>query len=1184
MNPSLNGSFSADASIGSRGFALVIALGLMAFIVLLLLSITTFVRVEAQSSAIAIAQLKARENARLAAMQALGNLQKSMGPDQRISFQAAIFDADPSSAGLQSVENPLWLAAAPSVSPGAVSNPQQFAEVNREYALGFNTLNKLGSRSLPTSSQIQWLVSQPQSFSPSAPIEQTASQIAGSNNETIAIARRHSTFTDAGGPPITNEFVVEVGIVPVDESGGFAWWVEDEGLKAQFNLFDSDPAFADTALQQPLASNLYGIMQRRQSNFAHAPVGDPTFADLVNQGILPRLNNGAEMSLLSNAWADWITERSADIGFGSFGLPVDVVEGRLKQDLTVYLETGNGLDDNWDIIRGGSGDSAYSGTPVYLNNFSNMPKFGLLRGWHDLGRQAANTSVSGGVVANSGLTSRAQTEAQHGFHPQVWRTGVQIVAVVDGPLPDAVTGPQDVDVFLIVAPIVELWNPYSVPIPPEKYLIEISMPRSFRIGLSNSNTSVNLNTVLAEFDFLADGLLQADNGYAFGGNRGWVRMVIDTGDLLSGGQGIMPGESMVFSPFPEPSPPIYVNQPASAFNSASTDNYSVSQFLNPNQPFGFYRFPVVKRFELDPDETKYGSDIIPFANPDAGIYHRLSRLAASGPVLLSASDPLQTHPPRFIRQYAGQNPVDRFANTNAGNWNMANGEIFKNYHRVAFAAAVPEGAQHGGDRKIAHRNPRLGFLRSNLGASSWNDPAHVTQPFFQDAWSHYGPRWRIVNGPWDNEGSVDGYTHNDGSGNANRFLTGSVAAHYDFSRRYGPIHSLGQLMHANLNAVPFGPSYVVGYSRAPAAISNRQNIRETASTLIENERVDLAYMVNASLWDRFYLSTIPQTGVFDPADQGLVLANNQLRLVPSADGNYPTSTQIRNSQSAFNQSAANVLVEGAFNINSTSVEAWQSFLLSKSGRTLETAFGGNKGSFGATYNPSGDEEIVLFPRFAEPVFGKSNASSFQFGDPRSDAFYRAGLHITNRASIQRLAETIVAEIKRRGPFLSMADFVNRRLIPDQASLDGDYMGLMGTLEAAIHRVSQQSGLLNHQLIFGDNDPRGTSLGTANNADQERRFAVPRGTSESALEGYASYLMQADILASLGSSLSVRSDTFTIHGYGQTKDPVSGRIIAQARCELVVQRLADPVESGDSIINPSGDFGRRFAIVAFRWTQ
>lgn len=1192
MMTTLKVSDGPMANCRNAGFALVIAISMMALILLLLLGLTTLVRVESQSSAISIAQLKARENARLAAMQALGDLQKSMGPDQRISFQAAIFDADPSSAGLQSVENPLWLAAAPSVSPGAVSNPLQFAEVNREYALGFNTLNTLSSRALPTSTQMQWLVSQPQSFSPSAPIEQSASQIAGINNETVAIARRQSTFDDAGGQSITNEFVVEVGIVSVDESGGFAWWVEDEGLKAQFNLFDSDPTFANTALQQPVAPNLYGILQRRQSNFAHAPVGDPTFADLVNQGILPRLNNGAEMFMLSNAWADWITARSADIGFGSFGLPVDVVEGRLKQDLTVYLETGNGLDDNWDIIRGGSGDSAYSGTPVYLNNFSNMPKFGLLRGWHDLGRQAANTTVSGGVVANSGLTSRAQTEAQHGFHPQVWRTGVRIVAVVDGPYDSddepipitSLTGPHEVDIFLLVAPIVELWNPYSVPIPPEKYLIEISMPRSFRIGLSDSDESVNLDTILEEFDFLADGLLQAENGYAFGGNRGWVRMVIDTGDLLSGGQGIMPGESVVFSPFPEPSPPMYVNQPASAFNSASTDNYSVSQFLNTSVPFGFYRFPIAKSFELDPSETRYGSDIIPFANPDAGIYHRLSRLAASGPVLLSASDPLQTHPPRFIRQYTGQNPVNRFANTSADNWNMANGEIFKNYHRVAFAAAIPEGGAHGGDRKIAHRNPRLGFLRSNLGASSWNDPAHVTQPFFQDAWSTYGIRWRLNTGPWGNEGTVDGFSANNNSGNVHRFNTGTVAAHFDFSRRYGPIHSLGQLMHANLNAVPFGPSYVVGYSRAPAAIFNRQNIRETGSTLIENERVDLAYMVNASLWDRFYLSTIPQTGAFDPAEEGLVLANNQLRLVPSADGNYPTSTQIRNSQSAFNQSAANVLVEGAFNINSTSVEAWQSFLLSKAGRTLETAFGGNKGSFGATYNPSGDEEIVLFPRFAEPVFGKSNASSFQFGDPRSDAFYRAGLHITNRASIQRLAETIVAEIKRRGPFLSMADFVNRRLIPDQASLDGDYMGLMGTLEAAIHRVSQQSGLLNHQLIFGDNDPRGTSLGTANNADQERRFAVPRGTSESALEGYASYLMQADILASLGSSLSVRSDTFTIHGYGQTKDPVSGRIIAEARCELVVQRLADPVESGDSIINPSGDFGRRFAIVAFRWTQ
>ncbi|MDP4610431.1 MAG: hypothetical protein NWT02_04535, partial [Opitutales bacterium] len=67
------------------GFALVIALGLMAFVLTLLLSITLFIKVETTSSSSALVQLKARESARLALMIAIGELQKHGGPDQRVT-------------------------------------------------------------------------------------------------------------------------------------------------------------------------------------------------------------------------------------------------------------------------------------------------------------------------------------------------------------------------------------------------------------------------------------------------------------------------------------------------------------------------------------------------------------------------------------------------------------------------------------------------------------------------------------------------------------------------------------------------------------------------------------------------------------------------------------------------------------------------------------------------------------------------------------------------------------------------------------------------------------------------------------------------------------------------------------------------------------------------------------------
>jgi hypothetical protein len=74
------------------GFALVIALSLMAFVLLLILSITSFVVVEQQSANIAKQQLVAKQNALLGLQVAIGELQRRLGPDQRATASADILD------------------------------------------------------------------------------------------------------------------------------------------------------------------------------------------------------------------------------------------------------------------------------------------------------------------------------------------------------------------------------------------------------------------------------------------------------------------------------------------------------------------------------------------------------------------------------------------------------------------------------------------------------------------------------------------------------------------------------------------------------------------------------------------------------------------------------------------------------------------------------------------------------------------------------------------------------------------------------------------------------------------------------------------------------------------------------------------------------------------------------------
>lgn len=105
------------------GFALVIALSLMAFVLLLLLSITTLVQVETQSAQIHSSRIKAEHNALLGLEVALGELQKAAGPDRRVSARSEILSPSPSYPRILGVYN-----IDPSVIRPSTSSPEQYFE------------------------------------------------------------------------------------------------------------------------------------------------------------------------------------------------------------------------------------------------------------------------------------------------------------------------------------------------------------------------------------------------------------------------------------------------------------------------------------------------------------------------------------------------------------------------------------------------------------------------------------------------------------------------------------------------------------------------------------------------------------------------------------------------------------------------------------------------------------------------------------------------------------------------------------------------------------------------------------------------------------------------------------------------------------------------------------------------
>lgn len=192
--------------------------------------------------------------------------------------------------------------------------------------------------------------------------------------------------------------------------------------------------------------------------------------------------------------------------------------------------------------------------------------------------------------------------------------------------------------------------------------------------------------------------------------------------------------------------------------------------------------------------------------------------------------------------------------------------------------------------------------------------------------------------------------------------------------------------------------------------------------------------------------------------------------------------------------------------------------------------------------------------------------------------------------IHRLAGQIVHQIRKRGPFLSLADFVNRSLDDEEGGLYSPRM--MGALQAAID---------NDATVLVDGESYGpTGINASMNqpmsvdgksSGQRNVKALPNDKAVDDLSvhrGAPGYLTQADLLSMLGSFIAVRSDTFVVRAYGDWENPLTGEK-SVAICEAVVQRFPDPlVPSKGMPWEPAEEtresFGRNFRITSFRWLK
>ena len=408
-----------------------------------------------------------------------------------------------------------------------------------------------------------------------------------------------------------------------------------------------------------------------------------------------------------------------------------------------------------------------------------------------------------------------------------------------------------------------------------------------------------------------------------------------------------------------------------------------------------------------------------------------------------------------------------------------------------------------------------------------------------------------------------------------------------------PLTSISQLQHLNSGITGSSGSLQIGNSFPHPGIKNLEDIVGQRSTVsggyssVASQVIsDMSWSTNEALWDRYFFSGInwgtansPRVGGSQPyhtqqtavdalieadRDKTWPLQNPRMALI-----RRDISNDQKDDLKQYDTLANYLAVFGGFNVNSTSKNAWKAIFSSLRKVDVRQVSGSSSSS------SSVDN---VFSRFLIPT-------------ERDGKVFGSFRELTDE-NIDTLAEEMVTQVKARGPFMGLSDFVNRRL--KIASVDGTDTAACGALQAAI----EAAGLNGNQV---------SQKPTAGNIENVSYQVAGQTKHISNYAGTSGYLLQGDILNSIGGILSARSDTFVIRAYGASTDS-SGRVLAKAWCEATVQRTPEwmiPTDEtpnrisnipGSSSTSPihsilqkntsfpdlNRSLGRRFKIQSFRW--
>lgn len=1189
----------------NRGFTLILTVSLLVLLMVIAVGMLSLSSVSLRTSSYQLSLAEARSNARLSMQMALAQLQSLSGQDTRVTAPSLKDPSIPVTGVWRSWEG---------TDHEATGKPK---------APNYGLKNQVGDPgAIPSESSsdgrfLGWLTSSTAFTDALEPTEAVTGVVNVAGAGYVPMVQNGSVVKDDARQVHVQPTMLE------GNRGAIAWWTSGENSKARINSDRVEKPASTVAWQQRVRSNgmadakFFGL-----ENISSFPLGGsvPSSATLklvnadaevrkihdltsFSRGLLTNTATGGwrrDLSVFSEI-SKW-NERSAS-DYPGTTMPLFTLEPGKMQTYSKAQPSGalaNPLIYPWATYRNNASDSAWQQVPPIcswsaLVDYTQQYKSIFTS---SAARTAMHVTTSIDPKGGAGGDRFKYQDTVRRF-PQIARIQwvYSLCSFLDA---NATDTKKQYRAGLLVTPVLTMWNPYNVELSTTAFTIGIQQISPLRFQFK-VGSEILQQTTLSEIT-RTDYTKGNDNKETFN-YEGFV--------LNIPASVFKPGESRIFG-ITDPTPRIDTRTDKSALNVSLSPGY---------RPNGGYLFFGVNKgafvygsasdaFSIEKitydGETREGAldgswkpgigFLFDMKSEGESFSHRMVYNIAElgGDSVVSAWYPPLTKRLSSTLEEVKLEKNQPFASS-----------IFA-YRTISPMSGEPARHKHLYTKGMLQANPLCFYTEIGFGDDANAVTSMAGTGVYHPVNAPYDFAFQDMNG-WNDTLAAPQF---ESTTNASYIVSGLSAGDgltrcvmAELPTR--PLQSLAELQHfdaRNNNPIPPFQFNLIGNGSAhPIFAPDQLSVSTTYNNGMCN---DDCYMLNHLLFDDWFVSSIaPDLQDFSKSvDRSIsaVYKDHLTGTTPLPNRFYlptPDATMVDGKRDV-DQAVANVVaktpdsktglygyesvatkleVDGMFNVNSISLDAWKALL--RQSRDVKVPYLASNGS-------TNGGDATSFPYARSSIAGDqaANSGSTMSNPTFPQAAEFAGYRTLTDEQVDALAEEIVKEIKLRGPFLSLSEFVNR-----QVSTNKD-LAIAATIQKALDNLAN--------LGSSSKNPFETLQALSQKITTKPVGATSDYKFEEAALGWSAFglpgwVRQADILRPLAPVLSARDDTFTIRAYGDARDPSnSSKILAKAWCEVTVQRQAsyvDPTDKPEILpfsakmkSNVNKRFGRRYEIVGFRW--